>query len=245
MKRVFLLLAIGTLLFTSCKQPDQPEQERDPEAPSEPQPPSDNRGCITGTITIFNTGELTDAFVRLYLYKGGEVIHSDRIDSRGHFTIDNVEEGTYFFGVYKQGTIDTLFNDAIRILPKVLNNDACRRMDWAISKLPPNLYIVEVGTENRINTLDFGTYEDRLYFQIYNNSAITYTWFTDFEEVKRSREWLGTMQPLGGTLQPNSAVIITLTIDRNKLDAGLNSARFLIDSDSGGGGVLTVTATIP
>ena len=119
-------------------------------------------------------------------------------------------------------------------------------MDWAISKLPPNLYIVYVGTENKRDTLDFGMEENRLYFQIYNNSANTYTWFTDFEEVKLDKKWLGIMNPVTGTLYPNDKPeIIAVTIDRTKLVSGKNTAKFLIDSDRGGGGVLTVIATAP
>ena len=240
MNRLFLLAIVGTLFFTACKDSDQPEQGKEPETPEKKQ-----LGCVTGKITIFNTGSVTDAYVRLSLSENGDAIYSKLIASNGDYTIDNVEEGTYFFRVYKQDFVDELFDEAIRVQPKVLNGGNCRQMDWAITKLPPNLYIVEVNSETKITKLDFDNNEDRLYFQLYNNSATTYTWFTDFEDVKLTKKWLGTWNPISGTLKPNEAKIITITIDRTKLESGQNTARFLIDSDKGGGGELTITATAP
>jgi hypothetical protein len=242
MNRLFLLTIIGALLLTACKDSDRSEQGKEPETPENKQ-----LGCITGKITIFNTGSVTDAYVRLSLSREGEALYSGKIGSNGDYTIDNVKEGTYFLNVYKPGFVDTLFNKAISIQSKALNGDYCRPMDWAITKLPPSLYIVEVGTEKKINTLDFGISGNRLYFQIYNNSTNTYKWCTDFEEVKLDHEWLGTMTPIRGSLSPNdNPEIITLTIDRTKLQSGQpSSTQFLIKSDKSGGGVLTIIATAP
>jgi hypothetical protein len=240
MRKLYLLAMIvmcGILLFFACNKGE--------ENPDSNQGQGQSEGCVTGKITIFNTGSIdeTHAYVRLSLSEKGEVIYSKLIQPSGDYTID-VKEGTYFFRVYKQDFVDTLFNETIKIQPKVLNG-GCRQMDWAISKLPPHLYLVEVNTENVIDTLDFGSYEDRLYFQIYNNSTNTYTWFTDFEDVKSTKKWLRSMSPISGTLNLNELVVITITIDRTMLDAGQNSTKFLIDSNKGGGGVLTVIATVP
>ena len=48
-----------------------------------------------------------------------------------------------------------------------------------------------------------------------------------------------------GTLKPNEAENISITIDRSKLEIGKNTAKFLIDSDKGGGWELTISATRP
>lgn len=241
MKKIFLFIVTGALLLSACD-----EGRKDTKLIEESEQTKDSElGCISGKITIFNTGNVTDAYVRLSLSENGDVIYSELIAANGDYTIDKIKEGRYFFRVFKAGFVDTLFNETIKIQPKVFNNGNCRQMDWAISKLPPNLYIVEVNSETRINTLDFGNHEDRLYFQIYNNSANTYTWFTDFDEVKLNKGWLTAMSPVSGTLSPNKAAIIMITIDRHKLEPGTNSAKFLIDSNNGGGGVLTITATTP
>jgi hypothetical protein len=245
MKNFFLLLVIG-LLLSACDK-DGKDLEQGQGNGQEPEKPEISKlGCVTGKITIFNTGSVTDAYVRLSLSEKGEAIYSKLIATNGDYTIDNVEEGTYYFKVFKQGTVDILFHETIRVQPKELNDGKCRQMDWAISKLPPNLYIVEVGTENKIDTIDFGMSENRLYFQIYNNSENTYTWCTDFDEVKLDKKWLGAMNPTTGTLYPNDKPeIITITIDRTKLVSGKNTAKFLINSDKDGGGVLTIIAEVP
>lgn len=234
MKKIFVLIMIGMLLFAACEKDGKNTEE---------QPQNNKLGCITGKITIFNTGNATDAYVRLSASENGDALYSELIKSDGDYTINNVQEGLYFFRVYKQGFVDTLFNETIKILPKELNGGNCRKMDWAISKLPPHLYIVEVNTENVIHTLDFGSSDDRMYFQIYNNSENTYTWSTDFDDVKLTKKWLNTMNKTAGTLKQNSPENITITIDRTKLDAGKNTTKFLVDSDKGGGWELTVIAT--
>lgn len=233
MKNINLLVAIGVLLFSACNQ-----GEKDKEQPDE-----NTLGCVTGKITIYNTGSVIDAYVRFSLTKEGEAIYSELIDSDGDYTIDNVEEGTYFFRVYKQGFVDTLFIETISVQPKVQNGGYCRQMDWAITKLPPHLYVVEVNTENVINTLDFGNTEDRLHFQIYNNSENTYTWWSDFEDVKSTKKWLNSMTIPSSSLVPKETKNITITIDRTQLESGPNTAKILIDSDKGGGWVLSIIAT--
>lgn len=237
MKYIYMLMTIEILLFFAC----------DKEKVDSTQVEDASFGCITGKITIFNTGSVTDAYVQLSISENSDAIYSKLIASDGDYTIDNVEEGTYFFSVYKQGFIDTLFNEAIRIQPQVLNDGNCRQMDWAISSLPPHLYVVEVNTENVISTLDFGNSDDMLYFQIYNNSENTYKWWSNFEDVKLTREWLNTMTYSLDTvtLTPNETKNITLAIDRTNLNTGQNTANILIDSDNGGGWVLSIVAVAP
>lgn len=235
MKKMFMLAVIGMFLLPACEKDtkEEPMEEKQP----------DKLGCITGKITIFNTGSSTDANVQLLTSKRGEIIYSKKIEANGDYTIDNVKEGIYYFKVYKKNFVDTLFPETIKILPKEQNGGDCRSMDWAISKLPPHLYVVEINTENVIHTLDFGSSEDRLYFQLYNNSETTYSWSTDFDEVKQTKRWLDKMDKKTGTLKPNDTESISITIDRSRLGIGNNTAKFLIDSDKGGAWELTVSAT--
>lgn len=235
MKIMFMLVVIGMLLLPAC--------EKDKGTTEEEQQLENKLGCITGKITIFNTGNSTDAQVQLLTSKHGEIIYNKRIETNGDYTIDNVKEGIYYFKVYKKDFVDTLFPETIKILPKKQNGGDCRSMDWAISKLPPHLYVVEINTENVIYTLDFGESEERFYFQLYNNSETTYSWNTDFDEVKQSKAWLSKMDKKVGSLKPNETESISITIDRSKLERGKNTAKFLIDSDKGGAWELTVIAT--
>ncbi len=240
MRKTFLLSVIGMLLFSACQKY---KDEKPVEKPIEDQQPDDRLGCITGKITIFNTGGTTDAYVQLLASKNGGAIYSKRLGTNGDYTIDNVSEGVYYFKVYKKNFVDTLFHETIRILPKAQNGGDCRSMDWAISKLPPHLYVVGVNTENVIHVLDFGESDERCYFQLYNNSETTYSWSTDFDEVRQTKRWLGSMNKVTGSLKPNETESISITIDRSGLEIGENTAKFLIDSDKGGGWELTISAT--
>ena len=235
MRKIFTLAVSGMFLFLGCGE----------DKGSAGQESENKLGCITGKITIFNTGSSTAAHVQLLISKNGEAIHRERIGRNGDYTIDNVEEGVYYFKVYKKNFVDTLFHETIRILPKEQNGGSCRNMDWVISMLPPRLYVLEVNTNNEIYTLDFGESDDQFYFQLYNNSDTTYSWSTDFDEVKQRKTWLDKIDKTMGTLKPNEAENISITIDRSKLEIGKNTAKFLIDSDKGGGWELTISATRP
>ena len=117
MRKIFTLAVSGMFLFLGCGE----------DKGSAGQESENKLGCITGKITIFNTGSSTDAHVQLLISKNGEAIHSERIGRNGDYTIDNVEEGVYYFKVYKKNFVDTLFHETIRILPKEQNGGSCRK----------------------------------------------------------------------------------------------------------------------
>lgn len=201
-------------------------------------------GCIMGTITFFNTGVVTDAYVRLLMPETFQTVYSSLLGQDGRYSIDNIDTGSYILKVYKSGFIDTIFPEAIHIYPKSLNKGECRQMDWAISKLPPRMNILYVNEDIPLDTLDFGTTDNRMYFRIYNGGSQTCIWSSDFKEVASipANGWLKSMSPSGGNIKPGEMQIVSVEINRIALsiDSGASGVKFLIQSDNSGGCVLTV-----
>ncbi|MCM1041481.1 MAG: carboxypeptidase-like regulatory domain-containing protein [Bacteroides sp.] len=210
---------------------------------------NDTHGCIRGTVTFFNTGEVTDAYVRLLLPGTQTAIYSCLINRTGNYRIDDVDTGHYEIRIFKQGFIDTVFPGMVYILPKSLTDGECWQMDCAISMLPPRMNLLEVNANIPLDTLDFGTTDTKLYFRIYNGSGHTCTWTSDFEDVKLQNNWLKSIDPPSGILKPNETGLVGIEIDRSIVGnsgfaSGHKAAKFLIRSDNSGGCVLTVLAEI-
>ena len=204
-------------------------------------------GCITGKVTFYNTGKVANAYVRLMQSETSEAIYSGKIGSMGNYNIDNIEPGSYIFKVYKMGFIDTIFPEKIRIQPAYQNDNKCRQMDWAIVmpvvKLKP-LRVLDVNTNMPLDTLDFGTTADRLYFKIRNDNNVACQWESDFWRVQANNGWLSGMEPKQGTIAPYNEAIISVTISRSSslnMTRGEESAVFKIESNMGGW-VMTVLA---
>lgn len=205
----------------------------------------DIQGCISGKITFYNTGEVTDAYVRLLLPESQTAIYSCLINRFGDYEINNVDTGNYVIRIHKQGFVDTIFPGLVYILPKSLTGGECRKMDCAISMLPPRMQLLEVNTDTPLDTLDFGTTDTKLYFRIYNGSGQVCAWTSDFNEVRQQNKWLKVMSPMSGSVKPNETSLVSVEIDRERLDFGemnCKVAKFLIKSDHSGGCVLTVLA---
>lgn len=210
---------------------------------------NDTHGCVSGTVTFFNTGTVTDAYVRLLLPGSQTAIYSCLINSHGDYVIDNVDTGNYVIRIFKQGFVDTVFSEHVYIRPKSLTNGECWKMDCAISMLPPRMTLLEVNTDTQLDTLDFGTIDTKLYFRICNFSSQTCIWTSDFDEVRQQNKWLKSMQPVSGSMKPNETNLVSVEINREVswitgVTRGNKSAKFLIKSNNSGGYVLTVLAEI-
>lgn len=202
-------------------------------------------GCITGKVTFFNTGQVTNAYVRLMSPNTSEAVYSGRIGGRGDYKIDNVEPGSYIFKVYKFGFIDTIFPEMIKIMPAYQNNNECRQMDWAISVAVEPLQVLDVNTNEPLDTLDFGTSMDNLYFKIRNRNGVTCTWTSDFLNVSYGLDWLSEMNPSMGRVEAYSEQVVGVRINRTpwEVSRGIKVANFMIESNLGGW-VITVVADI-
>ena len=204
-------------------------------------------GCITGKVTFYNTGKVANAYVRLMQSETSEAIYSGKIGSMGNYNIDNIEPGSYIFKVYKMGFIDTIFPEKIRIQPAYQNDNKCRQMDWAIMmpvvELKP-LRVLDVNTNMPVDTLNFGTTADRLYFKIRNDNNVACQWESDFWNVRSGAQWLSSMEPQSGSVNPYSEKVISVKITRNlswSEPRGEKAAVFKIESNMGGW-VITVLA---
>ncbi|GHT32989.1 hypothetical protein FACS189434_06070 [Bacteroidia bacterium] len=229
MKKIILFTLIGVFVFLcTCSEKDEMPNNGNGQT-------EQSRGCISGNITVYNTGNRIDAQVQV-LNKNKEEVGSPANINDFTFKLDT---GIYYLKVFKNGYIDTILQDPVRILP--LNGD-CQMIDRQIEFIPPSLRIVDVNTKEVIFSLDFGgdNMEDRQFFMISNNSGNKYTW-----EIKNWIEY-GWFVPseTTGELNPNENKIVSVKIDRNLLRKGLNTANLLIDSKGlkNGGWVLTVTA---
>lgn len=231
MRRVMFFVLSIFCLSMGCEREKHIEQEKK------------ELGCITGKVTFFNTGKVTDAYVRLMLPNTLEAIYSGRIGSKGDYKIDNVEPGTYIFKVYKVGFIDTIFPEVVRIMPAFQNGNECRQMDWAITMKTEPLQVLDVNTNKTLDTLNFGNSIDKLYFKIRNGNAFVCNWSSNFQDVRNSVCWLSTMSSLfGGSIDAYSEKVVCVEVRRSScyFMHGKYEAKFMIESNIGGWVITTV-----
>lgn len=215
MKRINLWLLVCVFAATSmvsCK--DKEEEEK---------------GCITGTVTFFNTGSVTDAYVQLLLLEKNEVVYSGVINEMGCYTIDNIIPASYRFRVYKKGFVDTVFSETVQILSTEKNQGECWGLDWTIMKLPPRLSIVDNNGES-VDSLNYGSAVDDVArsFNIFNDASHTLHW-----EITKTAAWISSISRDSGELRPGGTQAVIVAIDRDKLQSGMNETTLHITSDAG------------
>jgi hypothetical protein len=237
MKKIFLSAIIGTLLFSACdKDKEDSKQEQGQE-----QPQNDTLCCVSGKIFLYNTGNtVSGAWLQFCDYNTDAIAHSELIDDDGTYeTKKIIKKGIYYPRILKIDHVDTLYyfngkeDRKIEVNPL---STGCTPIDWAISAEAKTLWVVDINNpEQRIDMLDFGDYDNRRYFQIRNKGGVRFNWWIN----KQNYDWIKSITPaISGTLKLNGYINLEIEIDRSKL---LQSpATFLIDSDEGGGRILTV-----
>ncbi|MDE7149808.1 MAG: carboxypeptidase-like regulatory domain-containing protein, partial [Bacteroidales bacterium] len=186
-------------------------------------------GCITGKITFYNTESVIGAYVQLISKEKGEVVYSGLINQGGGYTIENIVPDTYKFRVYKSGYIDTVFSSTVLIRPQSQQGNSCTNLDWAITKLPPLLRIVD-DKGKVIDTLYFGSDKEdnaRL-FSIFNDSPKNLYW-----SITKPAQWISSINPGNGSLRPGESKPVIVNIDRKKISAGVNKTVLQIISEEG------------
>lgn len=209
---LLLSLTLVVVIVVSCKKKETEE-----------------KGCITGTVTFFNTGSVTDAYVQLLLMEKDEVVYSSVINESGHYTIDNITPGSYRFKVYKKGFVDTVFAETVQILSSEKNQGECWSMAWTIMKLPPKLCIVD-NEGQTIDSLNYGSAVDDIArsFNIFNDASQTLRW-----EITKTAAWISSVSRDSGELRPGGTQAVIVTIDREGLKGGMNETTLHITSDAG------------
>lgn len=187
------------------------------------------QGAIYGTVTDFATGNpVYNANVQLR--PSGETTLTG---SDGMYEFPNIEDGDYTIVVSKAEYTDLIDDYVIKV------KDGRRmRRDVQIEKIPTYIRFTDMQGKD-ITELDFGSNPsfDMLAFNIYNNGTITINC-----KVEYSCNWIKSISEVPSSLKPGQNVLVTIQIDRSKLQAGEN-INYLYITSNNGSNVIKIKAT--
>lgn len=214
MKKVsYILFIISICSFFSCSKKDDPKVV----------------GSLYGSVTDKATGEPVK-YAKIELMPTGMSV---RTGDDGNFEFVKIEQGSYNLYVTKSGYMEYKTND----IP--INEDSKDRpVNILLEKLPPALQVVN-DSRQEIDTISFGGVEgdEMRSFNIFNNSEDPLEW-----QIVYKTNWIESFSKEEGILDKGKTQTIVVTIDRTKLNPGLNSTVVHIVSDNGSK-QLTITAT--
>lgn len=205
MKRFILLLLISLGLITfnqSCKEP-----------PVEAEP-----GAINGFVKDKDSGEPIEN-VEVLLMPVDKIVTTK---SDGYFEFKDLEVGDYSLTASKTGYKDYIDENTVSV--KSLEIISC---DVVMERLQVSLALVD-DEGNEMNELDFGNLNTdvKRSFNILNNGEATLSY-----KIDNTASWIVDVTESEGVLQPDSLTKVEVTIDRDKLSIGENTASLRITSD--------------
>lgn len=205
MKRFILLLLISLGLITfnqSCKEP-----------PVETEP-----GAINGFVKDKDSGEPIEN-VEVLLMPVDKIVTTK---SDGYFEFKDLEVGDYSLTASKTGYKDYIDENTVSV--KSLEIISC---DVVMERLQVSLALVD-DEGNEMNELDFGNLNTdvKRSFNILNNGEATLSY-----KIDNTASWIVDVTESEGVLQPDSLTKVEVTIDRDKLSIGENTASLRITSD--------------
>ena len=186
-------------------------------------------GSLYGSVTDKATGEPIK-YAKIELMPTGMSV---RTGDDGNFEFVKIEQGSYNLYVTKSGYMEYKTND----IP--INEDSKDRpVNILLEKLPPALQVVN-DSRQEIDTISFGGVEgdEMRSFNIFNNSEDLLEW-----QIVYKPNWIESFSKEEGILDKGKTQTIVVTIDRTKLNPGLNSTVVHIVSDNGSKQI-TITAT--
>ena len=245
------MLLTGMFLFSGCG--DDNEENKS----SGEQPQSSNKGCISGKITKFYSGNQADAQVHLLDSDKNKIGSPSKITG---FNFLNLDEGIYYIMVTKL-EFDTIRPEPIRVLANGNGKDNCQQIDWQLSKIPSSLCVIEINNSIKLtplDTLDFGVSQSLQRFKIFNNTENVVSWNIRWSDIKKSCDWIseityGELSINDSSWNPENGIIsgtlskeetsdpVSIFIDRSKWSNDKNPA--LVPINGGGGWDLYITAT--
>ena len=176
------------------------------------------QGSIYGVITDFATGNpVPNANVQLRPTGETTLTGSD-----GNYEFPELKDGKYSITVSKAEYTDLIDDYVIQV-----QNGRRMRRDVQIEKIPTYIRFTDVYG-NDIKELDFGSSVDMLAFNIYNNGTVAITC-----KVEVGSKWIESVSEVPGTLMPGQNVLVSVRIDRSKLNAGDNVDYLYITSNNG------------
>ena len=192
-------------------------------------------GSIYGTVTDFATGDpVANANVQL-LMSGNTTLHASITGNDGQYEISDVPSGTYSIKVTKVG-----YSDLIDSNPIVVEKGKTTKRDVQIKKLPSSLHIYD-NESNEIFELDFGADEGvtQKTFNIFNGGSQNLQYVIN--PILANWVLINPNQQ-SGTVGVGVTYPIIVTINRELLADGNNTAVLTITSATDGGKELTIKA---
>lgn len=205
MKRFILLLLISLGLITfnqSCKEP-----------PVEAEP-----GAINGFVKDKDSGEPIENVEVLLMPV--EIIVTTKSD--GYFEFKDLEVGDYSLAASKTGYKDYIDENTVSVKSlEIISRDV------VMERLQVSLVLVD-DEGDEMSELDFGNLNTdvKRSFNILNNGEATLNY-----KIDNTASWVVDVTESEGVLQADSLTKVEVTIDRDKLSIGENTASLRITSD--------------
>ena len=205
MKRFILLLLISLGLITfnqSCKEP-----------PVEAEP-----GAINGFVKDKDSGEPIEN-VEVLLMPVDKIVTTK---SDGYFEFKDLEVGDYSLAASKTGYKDYIDENTVSVKSlEIISRDV------VMERLQVSLVLVD-DEGDEMNELDFGNLNTdvKRSFNILNNGEATLSY-----KIDNTASWVVDVKESEGVLQADSLTKVEVTIDRDKLSIGENTASLRITSD--------------
>ena len=205
MKRFILLLLISLGLITfnqSCKEP-----------PVEAEP-----GAINGYVKDKDSGEPIEN-VEVLLMPVEKIVTTK---SDGYFEFKDLEVGDYSLAASKTGYKDYIDENTVSVKSlEIISRDVL------MERLQVSLVLVD-DEGDEMNELDFGNLNTdvKRSFNILNNGEATLSY-----KIDNTASWVVDVTESEGVLQADSLTKVEVTIDRDKLSIGENTASLRITSD--------------
>lgn len=205
MKRFILLLLISLGLITfnqSCKEP-----------PVEAEP-----GAINGFVKDKDSGEPIEN-VEVLLMPVEKIVTTK---SDGYFEFKDLEVGDYSLAASKTGYKDYIDENTVPVKSlEIISRDV------VMERLQVSLVLVD-DEGDEMNELNFGNLNTdvKRSFNILNNGEATLSY-----KIDNTASWVVDVTESEGVLQPDSLTKVEVTIDRDKLSIGENTASLRITSD--------------
>ncbi|MBQ3594531.1 MAG: carboxypeptidase regulatory-like domain-containing protein [Bacteroidales bacterium] len=205
MKRFILLLLISLVLITfnqSCKEP-----------PVEAEP-----GAINGFVKDKDSGEPIEN-VEVLLMPVDKIVTTK---SDGYFEFKDLEVGDYSLAASKTGYKDYIDENTVSVKSlEIISRDV------VMERLQVSLVLVD-DEGDEMSELDFGNLNTdvKRSFNILNNGEATLSY-----KIDNTASWVVDVTESEGVLQPDSLTKVEVTIDRDKLSIGENTASLRITSD--------------
>ena len=205
MKRFILLLLISLGLITfnqSCKEP-----------PVEAEP-----GAINGFVKDKDSGEPIEN-VEVLLMPVEKIVTTK---SDGYFEFKDLEVGDYSLAASKTGYKDYIDENTVSVKSlEIISRDV------VMERLQVSLVLVD-DEGDEMSELDFGNLNTdvKRSFNILNNGEATLSY-----KIDNTASWVVDVKESEGVLQADSLTKVEVTIDRDKLSIGENTASLRITSD--------------